>query len=87
MNAAISITESVVKRTRKPHSCCECGYKMPAGSACMVVRGIWQDGPSAMYWCLLCQMIRNNVKQFLDPKYDEPLCYGELLDFAHEVSR
>lgn len=85
-NYAVAITEKPVKRTRKDHRCFECGHKIPRGSACMSVRGIWADGPDVMYWCLGCDLIRRELLTLIDRRYDEPLGYGEVLQFVGDMT-
>lgn len=86
-NYAVAIEEKPVKRTRKDHRCCECGRKIPRGSACMSVRGIWADGPDVMRWCLGCDLIKREVRSMLViGRYDEPLGYGELFDYVSDMT-
>ncbi len=84
MNSAVAIDEKPVKRTRKDHRCCECQNIIPVGSACMTVRGIWEDGPMVLYWCLYCDLLRRDVMELIDHRR-EPICYGELWDLIRDI--
>lgn len=85
MNYPVAVNHKLVKRTRNRHRCCECGATIPHHTACMVAAGIWNDGPGRHYWCLLCEMIRNNFLPMMSRDLHETMCFGELLDYVREV--
>ena len=83
MNNAVTIDEKLVKKTRKDHKCCECGCVIPKGQPCMAVRGLWEDGPATYRWCLLCEIVRQEVLPLVDDLGE--FCYGELYQFVRDL--
>jgi hypothetical protein len=55
-----SCSQQVVRRARKPHTCCECRESIPIGAAYEHYSGIWDGSPSAYKTCLSCVEIRNH---------------------------
>lgn len=87
MNYPVVYDERPVRKTRKDHKCCECRTVIPRGSACMYAHGIWEDdGAARYYWCLPCDLLKREVLTMVDWQND-PLCFGTLYEFIHEMCR
>jgi len=80
----------IVKRSRKSHTCCECGKSIPSGSSYHRVEGIWPgSGPETFKTCLSCHELRSLVIQheiesgYCRYGYTPP--FGELFETAVEA--
>ena len=47
-----------VKRSRKPHKCCECHAPIPVGSAYEYTSGLWDGEQQDFHICQLCVELR-----------------------------
>jgi hypothetical protein len=48
------------RKTRKPHSCVECGEVIPIGVTCEYVSGCWDGRWDSHYTCAACAAIRRH---------------------------
>lgn len=66
--------ERVVKNTRKDHKCFGCLVKLPIGSNCSYISGVYQGDFGAYYLC-------NKCKDYLDDNPEvahEGYCEGDI---------
>jgi hypothetical protein len=57
---APSCVREVIRRARRPHTCCECGDTIEPGQRYEYVSGVWDGHPDWHHTCLVCVAIREH---------------------------
>jgi len=55
-----SVSETKMRRARKPHRCCECGETIEPGETHHWVRGLWDGCWETYRTCLVCHQIKQD---------------------------
>ncbi len=69
--------ERLIKKTRKPHECCECRKVIQPGNSMNEVSGKWGGELSSFYICLTCQ---EKINAWQEQNPDECFCHGDLYE-------
>jgi len=63
--------ERQVKKTRKDHKCFGCRAKLPIGSTCFYISGVYEGDFGAYYLCIKCRKYLNDYPEVARERYGE----------------
>ena len=72
----------IVKKSRKPHRCESCGFKIEKGSSYVRRSGVWQDRFYSVKLCTECNEIMDYLFAHFD--YSEGIHFNQILDSSIE---
>jgi len=80
--SAPSAFRSVIRKARKPHTCCECHEVINIDDHYQYSSGVWDGEPGDYKQCLGCGEIFEAVtKADYEPYSDCGPCFGQLKDY------